>query len=618
MTQEHRPARWPALAVLLAAVVLQGVLWAGAWDHGAAPGTVQASGPLAYDYSVLTYQVQSARELFAATGRLHGTDAFIDGGFPLSFLWNSNVFLQTLAVALPGVGIGTLLTAMFWLAVLGFPAAWWGAMVLAKPGGEPLPWPVLAGGMLLGLALFRTGLSVLFLWAGMLTAALLVGVGVLVTGLFLRVLARGSVEDWFHFIAAVALGTWVHKTLLVMVACLFLGGMLFHAQRGRLLLGGVACLLVTLMVNGFWIVPMAQAWDFKTLRPDAPFWVEPPVRFLKDHFTGTKTFLTGEMPGAWGTTFVYLSAFAAGIAGAALGWRRPTHRAMWAGWLALGVLTVLGGLQGMDSATHLGATLNHYRFLIHWQTLGLLLLVLAWPLGRDQKTPAWALPAVGTAVLVLSFLPSYYRFFRNKPLTHRVPEQVVALVNETNRLLLAGGNLLLEDSGGWDRQGPPEKYYGTYLTGLMPWLTGRPQVGGPYPYMFLTPWPVSPLDGQWFGKDVRGLSDERLRGALARYNVRAALAHSPALQNALGRAGCLHRRQQDVWHLYACPPHPMDAAVLRLPGTAHTWVNEPGPLPLRATPYWRPSAGLTSCTVELEPTPLLCAADMGLHSVRAP
>ncbi len=587
------PAWLTALVGLGLTLLFQALLWRGTWLHNLPAGYAPLTGPLVYDFSVLTYQMQMARDLFAATGQLYGPDVFINGGYPLSFIWNSNVFLQTLAVALPSLGLGQILEGAFWLGVFGFAAAWFSVIRATTPQSPPA-----LALTLLGLALFRAGLPALFLWAGMTTAALLVTVSVLVTLLWVRVLEKPDPERWFHLVFAVALGFWVHKTMVVIMGALAVGGLLTSKDRGRLLLGLLVAALVTLAVNWFWIKGLLWAWPHKTLRPDAPFWVEPPLRFVKDHFTSTKTYLTGELQGLWGTTLLYFSSLMLGAWGVWRGWPMgATHRALSVAWVLLGLFTVFGGLLGFDGPSQIGATLNHYRYLVHWQFLGLYLFALvlmekplvcppllsrrgedtaATPVMPTTSPPTPTAPPLlaaglcGVAVLGI-VLPSFFDFFKNKPIVSGVPQAAVALVEKTNTLLTRGGGLLLEDSGGWDHTGPAEKYYGTYMVGQMPWLTRRAQLGGPYPYVFLKSHVLSPLDGRWLGRDARAISTRRARTLLHQHHISTAVVWSTPMKGLLVRAGCAQQGEHDVFTLFACPlPRRSRTATLRLTATAIT------------------------------------------------
>ncbi len=55
------------------------------------------------DYPTLEYQIEIARRFIEKSGSLWGYDPFYLSGFPLSFLWNSNVFLQCLGQLLPSI-----------------------------------------------------------------------------------------------------------------------------------------------------------------------------------------------------------------------------------------------------------------------------------------------------------------------------------------------------------------------------------------------------------------------------------------------------------------------------------------------------------------------------------
>jgi hypothetical protein len=171
-----------------------------------------------------------------------------------------------------------------------------------------------------------------------------------------------------------------------------------------------------------------------------------------------------------------------------------------------------------------------------------------------------ALPAPRlVAVAPLAFLPhlivTLVRLAPLPPVSAALPPEGQAFVAWLRDVSDPGARLLVEDRRHLerprlDRDVPDHPYFGSHLPALLPALTGRQVLGGPYPEMPIRPHRADLTSGVLLGTPLADWSTERLAAALARYNVgtvvvwsspaRARLAAAPEVVTAAGEQGVFH------------------------------------------------------------------------------
>ncbi|MBI4720944.1 MAG: hypothetical protein HY770_06945, partial [Chitinivibrionia bacterium] len=147
-------------------------------------------------------------------------------------------------------------------------------------------------------------------------------------------------------------------------------------------------------------------------------------------------------------------------------------------------------------------------------------------------------PSGGTrwkyALTVLIFLaPLWLSFIESKTLykhtiTTRMPEGVAALAAIAKERTDLPGRLMVED-------GPAALYGHAHLPGMLPLLSGREQIGGPYPYTILKHHFADFESESAFGRPLVSFSPAEFDSCLETYNVRLILTATKGTEDFLRR-----------------------------------------------------------------------------------
>lgn len=212
------------------------------------------------DFPVLEYQMESARRFYEASGSLWGYDPFFLNGFPLSFLWNSNVALQGLGVLFSGVPSAELLKLFFVGCVVLEPFLIYAALANFGIGREARLWTTV--GTLLYLKLAH---PVLLLVSGMLTSYLAFPLFLCAWSLMYR-LARDDDASWRLRLALpplLALALLLHKSFLVFASpvCAVLALDLLRRRDTRRIALFCGSFAFAFAANAFWIAPALRLAD---------------------------------------------------------------------------------------------------------------------------------------------------------------------------------------------------------------------------------------------------------------------------------------------------------------------------------------------------------------------
>jgi hypothetical protein len=472
------------------------------------------------DFPILAYQAEAARRFHAVSGGLWGYDPHFMAGWPLTFIWNSNVAVQWLAVRLPGVPAIGIVRGFFFSGLLLFPPVWW--WTLRNFG---LDRRQAAGSFLLGGVYFLIGMPALLFVVGMPAAGVATYLSLFAASFVYRYARDGGL--WWLGVAVLApLSLFIHKTTVIMlfVPVIFSFGLLASRREGKktALLALAGAIAVT--ANLFWIrVALAFATHIRNA-PEAPFWQNRDLlQPLKDYFTGSAAMNNVVFSGSYGTihSLILLALGILGIAGIIKMWRAGERaRAMFflAPAAGLWFYSYYGAfLPG-------GATLNPTRYFAVAQ------LWLAVPAGialagrRESGAPRRAAGRAALAVVsILCIACMVYASSRLKTFDYMlelpVPPDVAELI-ENIKQLPQGGRIALEDSGVMDKQGGGQVYGKGQLPALFGVWTGREFIGGPYPYIFEDYHYASLQDGRAFGKPLADYRPEDLLKKLELYNVK--------------------------------------------------------------------------------------------------
>ncbi len=473
------------------------------------------------DFAALKYQCEAAREFHAASGAIWGYDPHFMAGFPLGFVWNSNIALQRLAVLFPDASVDSVLKAFISIGLLLFAPVWW---VSLRNFG--LTRSETAFGMALGGAYFMAGMPMLFFLGGMPTAGAGTCLSVLAASFVFRFGKEGRAAAWAAAVATCALALFVHKTSAVALAPAFLAAAAWALLRRRFLRAVLVAAIpaAMLLANIQWLAVMFRFMPDMESVPEARFWMNLDLlRPFKDYFTASVTMNNHEFGGAFGaahaaTLWLLL---VAGAAGALALWRRGARgsAAFLAAFAAFFWLYSYYGafLPG-------GQTLNPSRYF----PLSQFALAAAggagigaWAESRKHRATGRAaaliISIVCAALMVVGSARAH--FFYDNLLRQPAPPDALQLV-EVLKQLPPGARVMLEDSGSMDEESEGQIFGKSQLPALFGLWTGREFIGGPYPYVFLKHRRAGFYDARAFGSRLSDSRPDELLNRLKLYNVK--------------------------------------------------------------------------------------------------
>ncbi|MFA6448298.1 MAG: hypothetical protein WCX65_02420 [bacterium] len=472
------------------------------------------------DFPVMVYMAEAARRFHAATGLLWGYDPHFMAGYPLSFIWNSNVAIQWFAVHFPGSPALGVVRAFFAAGLFMFPLIWWWTLRNFGLSRREASVAFLLGGLY-----FLIGVPVMFFAAGMLTAGMVTYMSLFAASFIYRY-ARDGGAWWIGAAAATAIALFVHKTAFVILFIPAVAALVMAAKEKRYarIAGLAAAGGVALAVNWFWIRPMLIFLKHIENVAEAPFWQNKDLlRPLKDYFAGSVVMNNIAFEGLYG--WLHSAALTllliAGICGCVVLLRRGNRR------LAAFLAVSAAGLWAYSYyGAYLpgGASLNPTRYFPSAQLLLAAAggAAFAGPGKAGDKRNVFASAAV-IIVPLICLAGMVYASNRLKPFEYLLnwpASQEVASLVERIKSLPPGGRIMIEDSGVMDTEGGGQIYGKAQTLAMFGLMTGREFIGGPYPYVFLDYHRVSFQDGRVFGRSLSDFNTEELRRELERYNVK--------------------------------------------------------------------------------------------------
>lgn len=495
------------------------------------------------DFSVLNYQVESARQFHKQTGNLWGYDPHYMAGYPLSFLWNSNIAIQWLGVRMPEMNGPAVVRFVFIWGLILFPVAWWLALFVAG-----LNFRESAASFVMGSLYFMAGLPVLFFYTGMLTAGLLVSFSALAAAFLYRYARDGKL--WFiGVMITFPAALFLHKTAIIVLFPVWLAALGYSfRQKSVLRLGGLCVALITAWeANLIWIDPLFYFMPYMTEVKDAPFWRNTDILLpLKEYFTGRAVMNNLVLDGPRG--IIHSATITALIVLAVMGWKvwrgrgeRARGRVFLIPAAVLWVFAFYGGF--IKSAGDLNPT--RYFSIVNMlfaMASGSALVYLAEKRGSAGKVSAVIIVAASIAGIV--WLSDWYYPFRL--LVSRPASPVIEELEKRIKDLPGDGRIMIEDSGDMDVSGAGQAYGGAHMVSRFGKTTGREFIGGPYPYVYLKHRYASFYDAKVFNKKISDISPGELTENLKLYDVKYIVTWSDESIGYFDRYDGIFRRVDDV------------------------------------------------------------------------
>ena len=325
----------------------------------------------------------------------------------------------------------------------------------------------------------------------------------------------------------------IHPTtpiiLMVPLLLLYLGSLKRLSTRVHFTL--LLTLMLTIVVNWFWIKPLLELYHYKT--PSSQFFQSSGLGgFISDYFTKNNP--------------IELLLLVFGLLGLYL-WRLKKEHL---NYISLGgVVIFFLFLSYYGSSLTFTADLQPLRFMIPlnsfltvpaafgiWWSISLIIdnyakkdLLIVISLVLIMLVPLFAHKMYAIA---FTFLSNPY----GRPFITSMHPGNKALVKWIIEKTTKEGRILIEDSGFLDTQGKNQcvwghQYYLTHLPALLPYYTGREFIGGPYPYSIIQHHFVEFHDGILFKKEIDTISLAELNDYFDLYNIKWVICWSKKSQD---------------------------------------------------------------------------------------
>jgi hypothetical protein len=470
------------------------------------------------DHTFHHYQVVRARAFFWQTGRLHGYDPYFMAGYPGGALFDLDMKGAELFCALFGFAGARALKFFILLIYL--------AMVFTVYKGCRLlrfTFEESVIGVMILLVYWHWGRPYAshFRYAGMFDFIFVSHLSILLLGVT-REFLRGRKILWFFVLGPLTF--LVHPTAVVIVyfpTCILLVSAVRRLTRRTTTLFILWCGAV-LAVNAIWLYPMFEYLSVKT--PSSTY-------FQVAGISG----IAGLMLRPSGVPAIIMVVFA--ITGFL--WMRRSgsvRESAMLGAAAVFLFAMTGygiyvpGLKHMEPGRFL---LSAMMMLAPFAGAGLR-AVFATVEQSAGKAGLWAMLRQ-TALVLLLLSPLFLSLMASRTkyqhrITTRFSPEVASLIEAVGTRVDRSGRLMVED-------GPALLYGGAHVPGMLPLLTGVEQIGGPYPYTFISHHFATFQLDKTMGRPLAGIPKSRFQKYMDLYNIRWILTASQEAGDYMGGLG---------------------------------------------------------------------------------
>jgi hypothetical protein len=419
------------------------------------------------DHAFHYYQARRANAVFPETGRLHAYDPHFMAGFP-SGLFDLDVkALELFCAPFPRREVGRAMKLFLLGCYLSMVfTVYWGCRLFHLTQRESL----LAVALLLVFWHWGRPQASHFRYAGMFSFICVSHLAVLVAGLFSKFLRAGSAVWWLVLGPVVY---FVHPTAVVILAAPYAALIVLERRNldaRKLLVVASWCVLVV-MVNSIWIIPLFEYAQAKTAT-DAFF-----------QFSGARDLARILLRPGCLPADCLLALAVVGGAGLVRGARASTGFTISIAVVSLLAVAAYGvDLPGLDQLEPGRFLLSAIFFSAPLAGAGAARLLKGWDgLARRYPRLRWIATLAVLVILVSPIVLSHFsaRTQYKRRLSTALDDEVAELVGALRRVTGPSARLMIED-------GPAAMYGDVHLPGLLPALTGVEQIGGPYPYTFLS------------------------------------------------------------------------------------------------------------------------------------
>ena len=486
------------------------------------PQDLVSNAPVYTDDFAMHYaQCLSAQRFFSLAGKCWGYDPFLLAGFPNGALVNADNKAWEVLYCLLSPLIGTFAFKLYLLLfLLSYPF-----LTYAAARNFSLSRGTSVSASVLGIVYFHLSLPLDFVSWGMVSYVWASYFSLYVLSLFYRLFERFT---WTRYLlttlcASLLLLMHILSPLLLLAPLV----MLYACAAPRLSLsrhGAIGLmLLIVLLLNSFWLIPVVQFFQDKTTRPEHytfALQITNLLEPLKVYLTQKMSLLYRKSP-ELNNTFIEVMLLLFSLSGFYSWWREKEMRR----WLPLAAGAVfLFIIAYYGSYTSFFPQLQPQRFTI---PLNILLIIPASRgisltfhslLSAKNKWVIFFTLSVTFALLVTPvFKPLKtilrYTLYR---LNCEFPPPLHELFNWLNTHTHQGGRILLEDS----EYTTAHQHYGGHLPALYPEYVKREFLCGPRPLYPIKHSFASFTEGVLFEKKIEDFSLEELKDYFTLYNVK--------------------------------------------------------------------------------------------------
>ena len=489
------------------------------------PGDIFSSAPIyTDDYAMHLSQCLSTKRFVSSFGHCWGYDPFFLAGFPRGALVNAdNKAWELFFYLLSPLSEGFAFKAYLILFLLLYPF-----FLYAAARNFNLSRSVSVIASVLALLFFYLSIAIDFVSWGMVSYVFMSYFSIYLFSLFYKLLECFTWKRYFMLALLASLSLLMHIlspfTLVIpILIAYFLTAKKLSPSRHMAM---VLMVVIILAVNSFWLIPIAQFFQDKTVRPENynfTLQINNLYEPINVYLQQKQSILHRKVP-QLNNTFMDVMLLLFGIGGFYCLWKKRMMKLMLP--LAGGIL-FLSAIAYYGSHTAFFAQLQPQRFtiplnifLIIPASVGIFLLFQT--LLKGKGIPALCFSAalvfavlVGPVVKPLKAIVSY-NLYR---LSCEFPPPLTELLSWLEEHTTRDGRILLEDSE-FSREIPRHAYYGGHFPALFPEKVQREFLCGPRPMYPIKHSYASFEAGVLFEKKIEDYSLEELKQHFDRYNVK--------------------------------------------------------------------------------------------------
>lgn len=450
------------------------------------------------DFAEMQQFLESGRMFWKSDGHLAGYNPFFMAGYPFADYTSGHLW-KLLGILFPSLNAGTIATLFLMGSLCIYPLAGYFALrIFGRDKTESTLGAIFSAFLaLLGPPLF-------FAWMGLEEAVAAAVFFLLAAAFLFKWIRSGGFIFWLGLVLSASLAVMAHKTATVALLFAGSGALIFLRTFSKRIALGALAGAISVVANLFWILPLWRYREYFDFMPHN-FWGEKngPAAI----FELFKPFgLLGSLPLIW----IFLL-------GTFFGWRllRRVEKSLADAWFFTQVIILI--------FAYFGPFINFLnpvqprRFAVYF--LALAVFPTAIVCNKILSSiKLWHRPLVIVSLAAALFiLPNSYNRWSPFKLMTTFPPRAQAVVAWISQNTTRDARVMVEEINDAGRADNP--YGGSYLNALLPSLTNREIIGGPFPGIDIIHHRVTLMDDKLMGRPVSEMTDNELARILELYNI---------------------------------------------------------------------------------------------------